>query len=285
MALTDEQKLEADKLGMTYELYEALNNVTIDLNALKGLDETLAQLNSPAGQQSLQDSIAQSIGTINPLTMLGSDTIGPIYQPVTFKDSAGNSVVVNERNPTNVPQTLETLQQLDIPKVADVPIPQTPATKKRIENQEITLPNPNNQYEISFGSNFRNELGNNVSLSYSIVLNNYTHDSGVLFLEGTKSFIKKDLPKNVLQDGVVLFKIEGNLPDGFTFNGIYEGNASLIKNEGKDLSGLNKVNGTVFSVPANKLFSSFVVIANFEKEIKYAEPKITLPNETNLMFL
>ncbi len=278
MALTDEQKLEADKLGMTYELYEALNNVTIDLNALKGLDETLAQLNSPAGQQSLQDSIAQSIGTINPLTMLGSDTIGPIYQPLTFKDSAGNSVVVNERNPTNVPQTLETLQQLDIPKVADVPIPQTPATKKRIENQEITLPNPNNQYEISFGSNFRNELGNNVSLSYSIVLNNYTHDSGVLFLEGTKSFIKKDLPKNVLQDGVVLFKIEGNLPDGFTFNGIYEGNASLIKNEGKDLSGLNKVNGTVFSVPANKLFSSFVVIANFEKEIKYAEPKISLPN-------
>jgi len=278
MALTDEQKLEADKLGMSYELYEALSNVTIDTNALSGLNETLAQLNSPAGQAQLQAGIAQSIGTINPLTMLGSDTIGPIYQPLTFKDSVGNTVVVNERNPTNVPQTLEQLQQLEIPKVADVPVPQTPATKTRIDKQEIVTPNPNSEYEISFGSNFRNELGNNVSLSYEIVLNDYKHDSGVLFLDGTKSFIKKQLSKDILQNGKVLFKIEGNLPDGFAFSGIYEGNASQIKNNGADLSGLNKVGGTVFSVPANKLLSSFVVIANFEKEIKYAEPKITLPN-------
>ena len=41
---------------------------------------------------------------------------------------------------------------------------------------------------------------------------------------------------------------------------------------------MTQVNGTVFSVPANKLLNSFVVIANFQKEIKYAEPKISLPN-------
>ena len=41
MALTEEQKKEADKLGMTYELYEALSNITIDPNALSGLNETL----------------------------------------------------------------------------------------------------------------------------------------------------------------------------------------------------------------------------------------------------
>jgi len=278
MALTDEQKLEADKIGMTYELYEALSNITIDPKALSGLNETLAQLNSPAGQAQLQADIAKNIGPINPLTMLGSDTIGPIYQPLTFTDSAGNAVVVNERNPTNVPQTLKALQDLEITKVADIPLPNPPATQTRIEKQEIVTPNPNSQYEISFGSNFKNELGGNVSLSYQIVLNDYIHDSGVLFLDGTKSSIKKQLSKDILQNGKVLLKIEGNLPDGFTFNGIYEGNSSQIKNEGKDLSALNKVNGTVFSVSANKLFSSFVVIANFQKEIKYAEPKISLPN-------
>jgi hypothetical protein len=278
MALTDEQKLEADKIGMSYELYEALSNITIDPNALSGLNETLAQLNSPAGQAQLQAGIAANIGTINSLTMLGSDTIGPIYQPLTFTDSAGNPVVVNERNPTTVPQTLKALQDLEIPSVVNIPLPQTPATQTRIEKQEIITPNPNSQYEISFGSNFKNELGANVSLSYQIVLNDYTHDSGVLFLDGNRSYIKKNLPKDVLQNGKVLLKIEGNLPDGFTFNGIYEGNASQIKNNGKDLSALNNVNGTVFSVPANKLFSSFIVIANFQKEIKYAEPKITLPN-------
>ena len=278
MALTDEQKLEADKLGMTYELYEALSNVTIDLNALKGLDETLAQLNSPAGQQSLQDSIAKNIGTINPLTMLGSDTIGPIFQPLTFTDSAGNPITINERNPTNVEQTLKTLQELEIPKIADVPIPQVPTTKTKIEKQEIVTPNPNSQYEIGFGSNFRNELGKNVTLSYDIIYENSKVDGGILSLGSTDSSIKKELSKTILQNGTVLFKIEGNLPDGVSFAGIYEGNASQIKDSGKDLSALTQVNGTVFSVPANKLLNSFVVIANFQKEIKYAEPRISLPN-------
>ena len=277
MALTEEQKKEADKLGMTYELYEALSNITIDPNALSGLSETLAQLNSPAGQADLSAAIAANIGPINPLTMLGLES-GPVFKPLTFIDAAGNPVVVNQNNPTNIPQTFKALQDLEIPKVADVIVPQPPTTKTRIDRREIVTPNPNSEYEISFGSNFRNELGGNVSLTYSIVSNDYTHDSGVLFLDGTRSFIKKQLPKDVLQNGVVLFKVEGNLPDGFTFSGIYEGNSSLVKNEGRDLSALTQVSGTVFSVPANKLFSSFVVIANFQKEIKYAEPKISLPN-------
>jgi hypothetical protein len=277
MALTEEQKAEADKLGMTYELYEALSNVTIDLNALAGLDKTLAQLNSTEGQAQLQAGIASNIGPINPLTMLGSDTIGPIYQPLTFTDSAGNPVIVNERNPTNIPQTLEVLQDLEIKKIADVPLPPAPS-KPRIDRVETITPNPNYEYEISFGSNFKNELGGNVSLSYDIVLNDIKHDGGVLFLDGTRSSIKKTLSKDILQNGIVLLKIEGNLPDGFSFSGIYEGNASQLKNQGKDLSALTQVSGTVFSVPANKLLNSFVVIANFQKEIKYAEPKISLPN-------
>ena len=278
MALTEEQKAEADKLGMTYELYEALNNVTIDLSALSGLDKTLAQLNSAEGQSQLQASIAANIGTINPLTMLGSDTIGPIYQPLTFTDTNGDPITINERNPTNVEQTLKALQDLEVPKIADVPVPQPPATKKRVDRLETVVPNPNSQYEISFGTNFRNELGGNVSLSYQIVLNDFVHDSGVLFLDRDRSSIKKQLSKDVLQNGTVLLKIEGNLPDGVSFAGIYEGNASQIKNGGADLSALTQVNGTSFSVPANKLLSSFVVIANFQKEIKYAEPKISLPN-------
>ena len=278
MALTEEQKREADSYGMSYELYEALSNTTIDLNALSGLDETLAKLNSPAGQAELQASIAANIGPINPLTFLGSDTIGPIYQPLTFTDSAGNPITINERNPTNVEQTLKALQELEIEKVANVPIPQVPTTKTKIEKQEIITPNPNSQYEIGFGSNFRNELGKNVTLSYDIIYENSKVDSGVLSLGSTDSSIKKELSKTILEKGTVLFKIEGNLPDGVSFAGIYEGNSSQIKNEGKDLSALTQVNGTVFSVPANKLLNSFVVIANFQKEIKYAEPKISLPN-------
>ena len=150
MALTEEQKKEADKLGMTYELYEALSNITIDPNALSGLSETLAQINSPAGQADLSAAIAANIGPINPLTMLGLDS-GPVFKPLTFIDAAGNPVVVNQNNPTNIPQTFKALQDLEIPKVADVIIPQSPATKKRVDRQEIIVPNPNSQYEISFG--------------------------------------------------------------------------------------------------------------------------------------
>jgi hypothetical protein len=278
MALTEEQKKEADKLGMTYELYEALSNITIDPNALSGLSETLAQINSPAGQAELRTAIAANIGPINPLTFLGSDTIGPIYQPLTFTDVNGDPITINERNPTNVEQTLKALQDLEVPKIADVIVPQPPATKKRVDKREIVTPNPNSEYEISFGSNFRNELGGNVSLSYQIVLNDFVHDSGVLFLDRDRSSIKKQLSNDVLQNGTVLCKVEGNLPDGVSFTGIYEGNASQIKNNGRDLSALTQVNGTVFSVPASKLLSSFVVITNFQKEIKYAEPKISLPN-------
>jgi hypothetical protein len=278
MALTEEQKKEADKLGMTYELYEKLSNITIDPNALSGLNETLAQINSPAGQAQLQSAIAANIGPINPLTMLGSDTIGPIYQPLTFTDSNGDPITINERNPTNVEQTLKALQDLEVPKIADVPVPQPPATKKKVDRLETVVPNPNSQYEISFGSNFRNELGKNVTLSYDIIYQNSKVDGGILSLGSTDSSIKKEISKDILQNGSVLFKIEGNLPDGVSFTGIYEGNASQIKNDGKDLSALTQVSGTVFSVPANKLLNSFVVIANFQKEIKYAEPKISLPN-------
>jgi hypothetical protein len=278
MALTEEQKKEADKLGMTYELYEKLSNITIDPNALSGLNETLAQINSPAGQSQLQSAIAANIGPINPLTMLGSDTIGPIYQPLTFTDSNGDPITINERNPTNVEQTLKALQDLEVPKIADVPVPQPPATKKKVDRLETVVPNPNSQYEISFGSNFRNELGKNVTLSYDIIYQNSKVDGGILSLGSTDSSIKKEISKDILQNGSVLFKIEGNLPDGVSFTGIYEGNASQIKNDGKDLSALTQVSGTVFSVPANKLLNSFVVIANFQKEIKYAEPKISLPN-------
>ncbi len=278
MALTEEQKAEADKLRMTYELYEALNNVTIDLNALSGLNESLAQLNSAEGQAQLRAGIAANIGNINPLTMLGSDTIGPIYQPLTFTDTNGDPITINERNPTNVEQTLKALQDLEVAKIADVPVPQPPATKKRVDRLETVVPNPNSQYEISFGSNFRNELGKNVTLSYDIIYQNSKVDGGVLSLGSTDSSIKKEISKDILQNGSVLFKIEGNLPDGVSFAGIYEGNASQIKNDGKDLSALTQVNGTVFSVPANKLLNTFVVIANFQKEIKYAEPKISLPN-------
>jgi len=110
MPLTPEQQAEADRLGISYDTFEALQGITIDINALNAAVASFTApggIGTPEGQAASIAGISQVIGPINPLTMLGSDTIGPVFNPITFVDTTGNTTVVNERNPTNIPNTKE----------------------------------------------------------------------------------------------------------------------------------------------------------------------------------
>jgi hypothetical protein len=135
--------------------------------------------------------------------------------------------------------------------------------------KEITTPNPNVEYEISFASNLQNEIVNNTKLSYQIAYGTTIVDSGKISLGEN---ILKTISAEVINASTVNFQVEGTLPDGITIKQIYGGVQSQYKG---NFTNLNKV-AYAFSIPASELKSSYVVIVDAEKEIKFAEPKITL---------
>jgi len=135
--------------------------------------------------------------------------------------------------------------------------------------------NPNSQIEIAFSSNLPNEVRDTLSLSYQIVYGTTIVDSGVV---GIDSNIFKEFSNEIINNSIVNFEVRGNLPDGIGIEGIYSGIKSQFNG---DFSRLNKVS-YAFNVPASQLRNSFLVIVDAVKEIKFAEPKITLggPNYT-----
>jgi hypothetical protein len=141
----------------------------------------------------------------------------------------------------------------------------------------ISEANPLSEYEIVFSSNFKNELGNSVYLSYQIV--SQTNDivkTGTISLSDGN--VISTIDKNVLNNGTVNFQINGTLPDDVSFTNIYNGLASQIGDASQiNYGALNNV-PTAFSVPASRLRNSLVVIANAERVIRFAEPSITLDN-------
>lgn len=116
MALTAEQIAEADKLGISYDVYEALleyKPTDEDLAALKSLVDSFdapGGINTKEGQDALQKSIAANIGIINPLANLGSDTV--MQNNVTIVDKSGNTTVINQSNPFNIPDSPAELEQI-----------------------------------------------------------------------------------------------------------------------------------------------------------------------------
>ena len=147
----------------------------------------------------------------------------------------------------------------------------------KVISTQTTEPNPLAEYEIVFSSNLKNELGDSVSLSYQIV--SQTNDivkTGTISLSNTNVIDRID--RNVLNNGSVNFQINGSLPDGISFTGIYHGLASQIGNPAQINYGALTNVPTAFSVPASQLRNSLVVIANAEKVIKFAEPSIVLDN-------
>jgi hypothetical protein len=149
-------------------------------------------------------------------------------------------------------------------KVQPAPTPET-----KTISTTVTNPNPNSQIEISFGSNLSNEIKDSISLSYQIVYGSNIVDSGVV---GIGDDILKEFSNEIINNSIVNFEVKGNLPDGIGIDGIYSGIKSQFNG---DFSRLNKV-PYAFNVPASQLRNSFLVIVDAAKEIKYAEPKITL---------
>jgi hypothetical protein len=145
------------------------------------------------------------------------------------------------------------------------PTPTKPSTRK------VTNPNPNSQYEISFSSNLNGELGNSLNLIYKIFYGTNIVAEGNLGLGQNKI---AELSDEVLSNSTANFSVEGNLPDGLSIEQIYGGVASQLS--GQDFTKLNKY-PYAFSVPASQLKNSFVVVVDAAREIKFAEPKVTLP--------
>lgn len=148
------------------------------------------------------------------------------------------------------------------PQPAPVPIEQTQPTT-------VTTPNPNSQLEIIFGSNLPNDVNGLLTLSYQIVYQGSIIDSGDIGVNANRF---KELSNDIINNSVTNFEVKGNLPDGLSIEQIYSGIA--IQYNG-DFSRLSKV-PYAFSVPTNQLKNSFIVVVDAVKEIKYAEPKITL---------
>jgi len=102
MPLTPEQKAEADKFGIPYDTYEALQGVTFDMNAIKAAVASAtafsASLATPEGQAASRAGIAASIGNINPLTMLGLDLT--VNNPIILTNKDGSKTIINQANPT-----------------------------------------------------------------------------------------------------------------------------------------------------------------------------------------
>jgi len=112
MPLTPQQQADADKLGISYDVYESLlawQPTDADIAAMKAAVDSLSApggINTAEGQAALQAGIAQTIGPINPLTMLGlGDSV--MQNNITYIDTTGNTTVVNQNNPTNLPNTKE----------------------------------------------------------------------------------------------------------------------------------------------------------------------------------
>ena len=150
-----------------------------------------------------------------------------------------------------------------------ISIPTKPIEDEKTIKTVVSTPSPNSQLEMVFGTNLPNELKDLLNLSYQIVYRGDILDSGTIGINSNKF---KELSNEIIDNSVVNFEVKGNLPDGISIDQIYSGLSSQYNG---DFSRLNKV-GYAFSVPTSQLRNSFLVIVDAAKEIKYAEPKVTL---------
>jgi hypothetical protein len=119
MPLTNEQKAEADKLGMDYATYEKLLTVKIDEKALAA---AIASFTAPGGistaegQKALQAGIAASIAANGGIPLQFSalqlgDSVMPSFTTIKYADGRPD-YIINSNNPYNVPTTTKGLEDL-----------------------------------------------------------------------------------------------------------------------------------------------------------------------------
>ena len=119
MPLTDQQKAEADKLGIDYATYEKLQTAVIDEKALAA---AIASFTAPGGisttegQKAMVAGIAASIAANGgiPLQLsalqLGDSTM-PSFTTIKYADGRPD-FIINANNPFNVPTTTKGLSDL-----------------------------------------------------------------------------------------------------------------------------------------------------------------------------
>ena len=119
MPLTDQQKAEADKIGMDYATYEKLQTAKIDEKALADLIKSFTApggISTPEGQKALQEGIAASIAANGGIPLqfqalqLG-DGVMPSYTTIKYADGRPD-FVIDAKNPYNVPTTQQGLTNL-----------------------------------------------------------------------------------------------------------------------------------------------------------------------------
>jgi len=129
-------------------------------------------------------------------------------------------------------------------------------------------------YEIAFATNLTSEIGDTISLKYKLSNNtNDIIDEGVISLsEGSTD--GKQIKKSLLDNGYVIFEINGMLPKNTSYSGIYWANKTIAEANINDFTKWNKTN-EAFKISAQELLNGVVVFAQLEKLVPSERPKIT----------
>ena len=155
-------------------------------------------------------------------------------------------------------------------QIAKKPIEDTPTGNPSIIDSYV-------DYEISFGSNLQNELGNILTLNYNITdKNSNVLENNSILLANLNNGGRK-LKKSQLQNGDVNFSITGNLPAGYSYTGIYYAPYSIAsQNKDGDFSKWTKASD-IFSIPASNLLGNIAVAVTLQKVIVTPKPTISIP--------
>ena len=158
---------------------------------------------------------------------------------------------------------------------------QLPAIETPVNPPTPTTPQPSDsivQYQIAFGSNLQNELGDVLKLKYEIVdTSGNILDKDILALKDLNTD-NKELKQSLLSNATVNISILGDLPKGYSYTNIYYAPYSVAAaNTNGDFSQWTNA-ATSFSVPALTLLGNLAVAATLQKVIDVAIPNITTPS-------
>lgn len=140
------------------------------------------------------------------------------------------------------------------------------------------LGDPLINYDITFLSNFKPELGESLTLEYDVVgQQDAKLDKGKVPLKHGKSD-KKQIKQSFIDNGAVKFYVAGDIPTEYTFTHIYWANKQTALTHPDDYSLWNEVNRS-FTLPSKKLAGGIVVIALLEKEVELDRPVVKVKSD------
>ena len=158
---------------------------------------------------------------------------------------------------------------------------QLPAVEPPVNTPVPTTPQPADsivEYQLAFGSNFKNELGDVLNLKYEIVdISGNILDSGIVKLSDLNSDNKK-LKQSLLSNSTLNISIIGDLPSGYSYTNVYYAPFSVAaQNTNGDFSKWIKAS-TSFNVPGLTLLGNLAVAVTLQKVIDVPVPNVTVPS-------